>query len=227
MLKCRFAWILTCLLWCGWASTGWCQLTGGGATGTGAGGGRGTTGAGVGGGGAGGFGAGAGAAQIGQGQTALQQQGFSLTGNNDLLNSQRDASQFVGRNENVGFIGAAEGGNVRGGQRTRGTQANQDRNVNDRGGGTARRRINYRTKITLGFRRSPPQTTAISQSLERLFGRAFDSSQPIAVSLEGTTATLTGVVETEEQRSLAAQLTRLEPAVGEVRNQITVSPNSP
>jgi osmotically-inducible protein OsmY len=50
---------------------------------------------------------------------------------------------------------------------------------------------------------------------------------PLSVTLEGDTAVIRGRVATEHDRDLAAAIIRLEPGVGQVRNELVVESAPP
>ena len=177
-----------------------------------------------GGGGFGGGGGGGGGTQAGQGQNAIQQQGFQLQGLNNATGISQDAGVFVGRNEDVGFIGNVEGGEIRGGGQQRGTQQQGNQNANQRSGNT-RQTINFRTKLTIGFDARIPRPIEVSSRLQRRLAntKALGDGNTIQVALNESTATLKGVVSSEEAKTLATQLLRLEPGVKRVENQLTVA----
>jgi len=82
-----------------------------------------------------------------------------------------------------------------------------------------------RTTLTLGFEPSvaPPQkvSLAIAEHLKAL--PALHWQVPVQVRMQGRTAILRGVAETEHDRDLAERVVRLEATVDEVQNQIEVA----
>ncbi len=82
-----------------------------------------------------------------------------------------------------------------------------------------------RTTLTLGFEPSaaPSQkvSLAITEHLKAL--PALHWQVPVQVQMQGHTAILRGVAETEHDRDLAERVVRLEATVDEVQNQIEVA----
>ncbi|MGI8979181.1 MAG: BON domain-containing protein [Pirellulaceae bacterium] len=109
-----------------------------------------------------------------------------------------------------------------------GRSMNQGGNFNQQGGrNTARSTI--RIPLRLGFAPKPvsmPQFTAKFESrLAKL--PAISAIGPIRVTMEGSTAVLTGVVASEGDRQLAEGVALLEPEVETVRNELTVQASEP
>lgn len=104
-----------------------------------------------------------------------------------------------------------------------GRQINQGGNFNQQGGRNSVRPT-IRIPLKLGF---APQPVSIPQFTSRFESRlanlsAINTISPIRVTMEGSTAVLTGVVATEQDRQLAEGVASLEPEVETVRNEITV-----
>lgn len=104
-----------------------------------------------------------------------------------------------------------------------GRQMNQGGNFNQQGGrNTVRPAI--RIPLVLGFAPKPvsiPQFTAKFESrMAKLPG--ISAIGPIRVTMEGSTAVLTGVVASDQDRQLAEGVALLEPEVATVRNELTV-----
>ena len=104
-----------------------------------------------------------------------------------------------------------------------GRQIGQGGNFNQQGGRNAAR-PSIRIPLKLGFVAKPtsvPQFTAKFESrIVKLNG--ISAISPIRISMDGSTAVLTGVVATEQDRLLAEGVAMLEPEVESVRNAITV-----
>lgn len=104
-----------------------------------------------------------------------------------------------------------------------GRQMNQGGNFNQQGGRNSARPT-IRIPLKLGF---APQPVSVPQFTSRFESRlanlsAINTISPIHVAMEGSTAVLTGVVATEQDRQLAEGVASLEPEVETVRNEITV-----
>ncbi len=87
----------------------------------------------------------------------------------------------------------------------------------------------YEPHVALGFEVSAPAPQSLGVALgEKIQANpAFRLTLPIAVSLEGTTATLRGEVASERERALIEQRVLFEPGIYSVRNQLTVKAPSP
>lgn len=109
-----------------------------------------------------------------------------------------------------------------------GRSMNQGGNFNQQGGRNAARST-IRIPLRIGFAPKPvsiPQFTAKFESrLAKL--PAISAIGPIRVTMEGTTAVLTGVVASTEDRQLAEGVALLEPEVETVRNELTVQAAEP
>ena len=152
---------------------------------------------------------------------------------------------FVGRSDNAGrFVGAAT-------QETRGQQQQtqtQTRNFGGRGnfggfGGnnnffnqlrnsgafgrtTSQNRGVFRPQQRIAFAYSKPSTAKVSTTITRRFTR-MSTRRPefAAIKFELDDAgivTLRGVVDSESAKRLAASMTRLQPGVRTVRNELTI-----
>ena len=139
------------------------------------------------------------------------------------------------------FVGADAGdmqsfvGDVQAGQRrqtsVQGVSSRSSGRSNRSGGfgrGASRGRrtaTQFRSTIRVGFSRSvvaPSRvSTALAQRLSR--SRRVQTVSPVEVVIQGRTATLRGVVATGYDRALAEQLARLEPGIGQVRNELVVA----
>ena len=111
-----------------------------------------------------------------------------------------------------------------------GRQINQGGNFNQQGGRNARASASaIRVPLRIGFAPKPilvPQFTARFESrIANLNG--ITAIGPIRVTMDGSTAVLTGVVASEQDRELAAGVAMLEPEVGSVRNELTVQSVEP
>ena len=111
-----------------------------------------------------------------------------------------------------------------------GRQINQGGNFNQQGGRNARASASaIRVPLRIGFAPKPlagPQVTARFESrIANLNG--LTAIGPIRVTMEGSTAILTGVVASEQDREVAEGVAMLEPEVGSVRNELTVQASEP
>ena len=94
---------------------------------------------------------------------------------------------------------------------------------------SSRSTTQVRAKIRLGFsvpQPKPAQLAQLGSSLEQRLEKSswVQTRSPLDVSIQSGTATLRGVVATEDDRRLAERLARLEPGIRRIDNQLTVSP---
>ena len=108
-----------------------------------------------------------------------------------------------------------------------GRSINQGGNFNQQGGRNAARST-IRIPLRLGFAPKPisvPQFTAKFEGrIANLHG--LSTIGPIRVTMDGSTAVLTGVVASEQDRQMAEGVALLEPEVETVRNELKVQPGA-
>ena len=101
---------------------------------------------------------------------------------------------------------------------------NQFGQQNMRGGQGARTQL--RTPISLGFSSpvvaSTRTTTQLTTRLTKI--PSLQVTGPLSVTMEGSTAVLTGHVGSEGDRDLAERMVLLEPGISNVRNELQVRP---
>lgn len=126
--------------------------------------------------------------------------------NNVRGGTQQFSSLFSGRNGNV--LGQLMSG-----------QFNQGGNQRTRSAATQ-----LRIPIRMDFNPTPIATTRFTAQFQQRLGRlpGLAIVEPIQVLVEGESVVLRGVVASEGDRQLAADLAKLEPGVSMVRNEITV-----
>jgi len=92
-----------------------------------------------------------------------------------------------------------------------------------------RRTEMYEPHVALGFTVTGPAPQAVETAIaDRIQASpAFHLSLPIAVSLEGSTATLRGEVASESEKALIEQRVLFEPGIYSVRNLLTVKTPEP
>lgn len=203
--------------------------TGGSSMGGGSTGGRGTTG----GGNTSSFGSANGRGGMGQnGSGGVNQPQFNEFGS---VGNQIGQGNFVGRSDNSGrFVGQAQAGQQQsmsrsnfGGLGGRGGQ-NGNNNQNFNQGNQAQNARKVRPQLKLGFSVPPMATPAVSNTLAVRLTAAqpsLGSVDNVNLKLdEAGVVTLTGRVESQEAKSLAAAILRLEPGVRKVVNELEVSP---
>lgn len=112
------------------------------------------------------------------------------------------------------------------GQLGRNQFGNQFGQQNMRGGQGTRTQL--RTPITLGFSNPGPTiassrvTTQVTTRLTKI--PRLQVTGPLSVTMEGSTAVLTGHVGSEGDRDLAERMVLLEPGISSVRNELQVRP---
>jgi osmotically-inducible protein OsmY len=98
-------------------------------------------------------------------------------------------------------------------------------------GGQQNQQKTVRTHLRLGFE-SPGQplgtvNARFSDVVQRVLDRTDVGGGRVSVTLEGSTAVLTGTVSSKHARDVIARLALLEPGIGAVRNELTVNPDAP
>ncbi len=101
----------------------------------------------------------------------------------------------------------------------------------NRQGTSANKKNVLRTHMRLGFKPNSLGSSAISKRSTGVISRALVRESyargPINVQVEGRVAVLTGTVQSEHGRDIAARLALLEPGISEVRNELIVDPAEP
>jgi hypothetical protein len=152
-------------------------------------------------------------------------------------------SDFVGRGNATGqFIGgqqgSQQGGNnqARNFNRTQTNNFNRSRNTNtsNRFGRTSSSTGSFRPAQRIAFSFPKRSTSSVGSSLKTRFSdiSQLSSRAPSLKNVnfgmgDGGTVTLTGAVESERTKRLAAVLVRLEPGVRVVKNELTVTTSTP
>jgi hypothetical protein len=157
----------------------------------------------------------------------------SLGPNPRFLRSSRDPNAFIGRDPNLNdFIGATQavGGQV--GSSLGDLLPNRDLNVNrPRFEAAPNRNGLYRPRLVLHeelrIPAQPPQGGAAVQPVaERALARSLarkELSDRVQARVVNRTAILEGVVASEHDRLLAAELARLEPGIAAVDNRLRLA----
>ena len=94
--------------------------------------------------------------------------------------------------------------------------------------GSGRGSVSIRTTLSVGFENPASNSRQFSSSLTRRLADlpALHWRSPGQIEIQGRTAILRGVVATEHDRDLAERVVRLEAAIDQVQNQLTVASNS-
>lgn len=154
-----------------------------------------------------------------------------LQGGEWAIRRSHGRGSFVGANagDQIGFVGsgqAAVGGAIRSAIDNARIRVNA--NVNQVL--LPRRKTElYYPQLSVGFdfgsRREEAVSSAVTRQLQET--PVLRTTSPIAVSVEGRTATLRGEVASERDRELAQQLALFEPGIDGVRNLLTVKSPRP
>jgi hypothetical protein len=90
------------------------------------------------------------------------------------------------------------------------------------------RNVLYSPRLTVGFDYTPAPNADLAARLKEHLDLTPTVSQAgeLSVSVEGSTAILTGTVSSAHDRELAELLVRFEPGVEDVRNEVVVAPRS-
>ena len=154
-----------------------------------------------------------------------------VTGNERFIQDNRQPGAFVGADTGeIQNVRSQATGQGRGGQ-TGLTQLNNifsqfGQGGAGRGGAQQTTRRTLRAPIRLGFVSPRISTVAIGRRLTESVTRmpAFRDSEGITVTVEGRTAVLQGVVDSQQQADLLARIARLEPGVNNVVNELQITP---
>ena len=157
-------------------------------------------------------------------------QGSTLTGSERFLQQNRQGA-FVGADNTDAGNALASGNTARNSlqglqslqsmfsQQSRG--GNQPQNGNNQKG-----KVQLRIPMKIAFTTKPIATTRATAAFQTRLTKlpAMQRAGRIAVTMEGETAVLRGMVATEADRSLATDLALMEPAISDVRNELVVDP---
>lgn len=181
----------------------------------------GTTGSNSFGGGGGGAAGGAG----GVGSTQAAQQSGQITGNERFLEANRQGA-FVGTDSGDATNALSNMNGQQGAANPLQGLQNLIRNAPNLNNNANNSRT-IRARVKIGFQPQPvfssAQRATVTTRMMRL--PRFEGSQ-IAVLMEGETAILRGTVDSEQEKTLAAGVVRLEPGVWDVRNELIVDPDA-
>jgi len=142
--------------------------------------------------------------------------------------SSGSSSQYGGRSGGQGQYGAGQGQGRGGGgsRRSGGTQGQGQYGQSQGGAGTNKdAQPWYEPRIEVGFTVSAPAPTAVQTNIAAPLHTPAMTSRfgTVNVSVQGSTVTLRGTVNSEEDRQLAAQMAMLEPAVMSVQNDLKIA----
>lgn len=174
------------------------------------------------------------AGTMGSGTTGMGSTGFgqSTTGGMGGMGATGQAGQagrFVGQSNNR-FVGMAAAGqqpmqNQNRNQQNRNANRNQGQNQNqNQAGASANNQRTIRPRLTVNFDYPAPTmqkaATALSNRFEKLSKRS--AFKGVTIDSDGGRVTLRGEVDSAETSRLAVMMTRLEPGVRSVQNELTV-----
>jgi osmotically-inducible protein OsmY len=169
----------------------------------------------------------AGAGATGMGAAGL---GQSTTGGMGATGQAGQAGRFVGQSNSrfVGMAAAAQqpAQNLNRNQQNRNANRNRAQNQNQNQASTgANNQRTIRPRLTVSFDYPEPTmqkaTTAMSKRFEKLSKRA--AFKGVTIDADGGRVTLRGEVDSAETGRLAVMMTRLEPGVRSVLNELTVT----
>ena len=156
----------------------------------------------------------------------------SISGKERFLRRNRRRTAYVGRdlNEMSTFVGEFQGstsGQVR--TSVSSQRGRMRRNVNLTGQRTNQTsRGIYEAPLVIGFAVESPDLAALEFSLEGLLNASprIHHVGPLSVTVDARTATLEGVVASDEDRQLAEAYLRFEPSLSKVENRLTIQARS-
>jgi hypothetical protein len=144
-------------------------------------------------------------------------------------------SQTGGQNRfgNIGGMGGMSGMMGYGGMGGMGGMMGYGRNMSGGMGmqQTNQQKNSIRTHMRLGFDKPVQAVGTVNARFSGVVKRVLDRKDVggglVTVSMEGSTAVLTGSVASEHARGVIESLAMLEPGIGAVRNELLVSPGEP
>jgi hypothetical protein len=184
-----------------------------------------------------GFGGGAGGTAGGGAPSGLglqnQQAAGQITGNERFLRQNQQPGNFIGSDsgEARNFIGAMSGllgnRNGMGNQQFGNNRGRNNQNQNRNNRNNRAERVPFKLSYVADFAPSqaaitPAAAAKLGQQLSK--SKRLTASGPIQVELQGQTVILRGVVGSNHERDLAAQMAMLEPGVANIQNDLQVGP---
>lgn len=138
------------------------------------------------------------------------------------------SSQYGSRSSGQGQYGAGQGRGGGGSRRGGGAQGGQYGQYGQGQGGAGTNKDAqpwYEPRIEVGFTFAAPAPTALQTNIVAPMHTPAMTSRfgTVNVSVQGSTVTLRGTVNSEEDRQLAAQMAMLEPAVMSVQNDLKIA----
>ncbi|MBN8627063.1 MAG: BON domain-containing protein [Planctomycetes bacterium] len=148
-----------------------------------------------------------------------------VTGNERFVRGARQPGQFVGSDAGDSNNFFSQLSSYASQQQRRGNNDNSNPNRQSGMSGGNSRRVQPRVEQSIAFDFAPPKPELVDAALQSRFKLSprFAKLGAIEVTMVGRTAVLSGVVATEHDRALAAQLASLEAGVSEVRNDLTIA----
>ncbi|MCC7086301.1 MAG: BON domain-containing protein [Pirellulales bacterium] len=160
-----------------------------------------------------------------------QQAAGSITGNERFLRQNQRPGQFVGNDsaQAQSFVGAMSqlmgNRNGFGNQNNFGQGQNRNRQNQNRNGRNRQERSPIQRVYVADFGSAGPVSPAIASRLSKQLSESHKlTGGPIQAALQGQTVILQGVVASNHERDLAAQMAMLEPGVAKVQNDLQVLP---
>lgn len=160
-----------------------------------------------------------------QTQTGLQE---NLDAAANTFQDTRQEGGFIGANADsqtdiFGRAGQTGGGNFGGIDMIFRSLANMNQSAGE-ARGTQNQRRTIRAPLRLGFAVSKPDAEAVANQFEERILQlpVYQEHANVVARLQERTLTLTGTVQTQEERVMVERLALLEPGVYRVNNQLTV-----
>ncbi|MBN2023821.1 MAG: BON domain-containing protein [Pirellulales bacterium] len=149
----------------------------------------------------------------------------AVRGNERFIRGNRRRNDFIGTDtrDTAGFVGLQQGsstGQVR--SATAGLDIEREQEANT----TRRPDTIYDPRLVVGFDVTRPSDSATAARLAKRLAATpgLTLREPVRVTFQGQTATLSGQVASSRDRELAALVLLLEPGVATVRNNLSVAP---
>jgi hypothetical protein len=155
----------------------------------------------------------------------------SISGGERFIRKRRRRTAFVGRdlNEMSSFVGEIQGstdGNVRTATSSLRVRLQRNANLTTQRTNQTTRGI-YEPPMAIGFTVDAVAPAILEVSLEKLLNDSLRIHHvgPLSVEVDARTATIAGVVASDEDRQLAEAYLRFEPSLSKVVNRLKIQPH--
>jgi osmotically-inducible protein OsmY len=162
----------------------------------------------------------------GAGQQRPGMVGTNAGNNTPFLGAMQPTGQQTGRNQQGMNNRGGQNGN-RGSRGNRGGQQNLNNQGNGAGNANNNRTVRPQLRVAFDYKRPTAVNAekAIAIRFDKISKRA--SFREMQIDVNSGKVTLSGEVDSEENRKLAGMLAALEPGVRSVQNDLTVKPSDP